>query len=240
MKIKGSSNFLGAALIGAAIVGVLILAASPAAASTIWTDWTSATIGTPGSASGSLDSVTVSYSGELIAETVINGTSGDWSDPASSFIGGTVTTSPSLVGDILALSGAQGTNTLTFSSPIVDPVIAIWSLGALGRNKHASFTFDETPTFEAGGADSYGGGPITVLGDVVSGKEGSGVVQFTGTFSSISWTDTPEFYYGFTVGEPNTADPIPEPAYVTLLGVGFAGLGVMRRRRKARQLTTGH
>jgi hypothetical protein len=119
---------------------------------------------------------------------------------------------------------------LTFSSPIVDPVIAIWSLGDVILG--ASYTFNATPTFEAGGPDMYGGGPIKVSGDTVSGNEGSGVVQFTGTFSSISWTDTYENYYGFTVGANGGTDMLPEPTTLTLLGVGLAGLGVVRRRRK--------
>ena len=219
------SRFSTSALTGTAIISVLILVSSPAAASTIWTTWTSATPGTPGSASGSLNSVTVLYSGEVI---LAGGGSLDWSDPASSFIGGTSTTSPSTVGDIITLQGATGINTLTFSSPIVDPVIAIWSLGQPGTP--ATFTFAETPTFEAGGPDEFGGAAITVAGDVVTGMEGSGVVQFTGTFSSISWTDTPEFFYGFTVGEAGAISTAPEPAAFTLLGAGLAGLGVMRRR----------
>jgi PEP-CTERM motif len=201
-------------------------------AATIWTDWTSATSGAPGSASGILDGVAVSYNGEVIGNTVIDGTTPDWSNPASSFIGGTVTTSPGTVGDIIALSGTfTGTNTITFGSAIVNPVFAIWSLGQ--PSSGATFTFDATPTVEAGGPDVYGGGAITALGNVVSGQEGSGVVQFTGSFTSISWTDTSEFYYGFTVGEAAAIGETPEPASLALFGAGFAGLALTQRRRKS-------
>jgi len=158
---------------------------------------------------------------------VIDGTASNWA-PNSSFIGGTVTASPSTVGDIITLDGAfTGTNTITFASPIVNPVFAIWSLGAPGSA--ASFTFNLTPTFEAGGPNAqFGGGPLTVSANSVSGIEGNGVVQFTGSFTTVSWTDTPEFFYGFTVG---TAGPIPEPsAYLTLL-VGLALFGFALRRR---------
>ena len=104
--------------------------------------------------------------------------------------GGTVTASPSTVRDHLRLKGDfTGTSTITFASPVVNPVFAIWNLGQ--PSLEASFTFDQTPTFEAGGPSSiYIGVPLSVLGNVVSGNEGNGVVQFTGTFSSISWTNT--------------------------------------------------
>ncbi len=90
-----------------------LLFSGSVSATTIWTDWTSATVGAPGSASGTLNGVGVSYSGELDA-SVINGLSSIWA-PNSSFIGGTVTTSPSTVGDDLRLNGSfTGTNTITF------------------------------------------------------------------------------------------------------------------------------
>lgn len=230
MKTLGFSKaaLFSVALINFAITPILF-------ADTVWTNWTSAKAGAPGSADGSLKGLTVSYSGEVIGNTVVNGTSLDWSRPASSFIGGSVTTSPSSVGDIITENGSfKGTNTLTFSVPVVNPVFAIWSLGS--PSIPASFTFDAAPTFETGGPDIFGGGPIAVSGDVVSGREGSGVVQFTGTISSISWTDTFENYYGFTVGEAGGSGVpalSPEPATVALFAAGFAGLALALRSRKA-------
>jgi hypothetical protein len=164
---------------------------------------------------------------------VTNGGSNVW-NPESSFVGGTVTDSPDAVGDELALIGRGAvTNTVTFSTPVENPVFAIWSLGRPGFA--ASFSFGSTPTLQAGGPNSiYGGSSITVSGNVVSGFEGNGVVQFDGTVSSISWTNTPENYYSFTVGvngavpEPN---PIPEPA-TALLTLSGAGLAFLYRRAK--------
>ena len=228
------------ALTAAVMASMLAFAAVPAFAATIWTDWTSATGGFPGSALGILNGVGVSYTGEVIG-SVLNGSSLTWA-PNSSFIGGTVTTSPSIVGDDIRLRGSfTGTNTITFASPVENPVFAIWSLGNPGLA--ASFTFNATPTLEAGGPNSqFGGSSITVLGNVVSGNEGNGVVQFSGTFSSISWTDTPENFYAFTVGlngplgpGPGPA-PVPEPMSLTLVGSGLAGLaGLMWRLRNRRR-----
>src|SRR5262245_738037 len=87
----------------------------------------------------------VSYSGELIG-SVTNGSRTIWS-PNSSFIGGTVTASPSVIADDLRLAGATGTNTITFGSQVTNPLFAIWSLGS---GIVASFTFNENPTFEPG------------------------------------------------------------------------------------------
>jgi hypothetical protein len=237
MKIAGTSwkdavPALARVVLAAVITGMFVLAAGPTSA-TVWTDWTSATVGTPGSAAGTLDGVAVTYTGEVRAGTVTNGTTPIWA-PNSSFIGGTVTTSPSTVGDAIFLNGVAGTDTITFASPIVNPVFAIWSLGAPGLA--ASFTFNVTPTFEAGGPNAaFGGGPISVAGNVVSGREGNGVVQFTGTFSSISWTDTPENFYGFTVGTAGSATAVPEPSTFLLLGSGLstlAGTITWRARRR--------
>ena len=220
----------GCALMGA-LMGAALLSAAPASAVTTWTDWTSATAGAPGSASGSLGGVAVSYSGELDS-AVINGTSPIWA-PNSTFTGGTVTASPSTVGDAIFLNGSfTGTNTITFASPLVNPVFAIWSLGHPGLE--ASFNFNATPTFEAGGPNSqFGGLPISIAGNSVNGREGNGVVQFTGTFSSLSWTNTFENFYGFTVGVngPSGTTPIPEPSTIALFGMGLAGLGLARRRK---------
>lgn len=223
----------------AALMLATALFAAPALAqSTVWTDWTSRTVGSPGAAAGLLDGVAVSYSGEVLANTVINGSSAIWL-PATSFIGGTSTTSPSSVGDAITLSGSfSGLATITFASAVTNPVFAIWSLGS--PRLAASFTFNTTPTLQAGGPNAnFGGSAISVAGNTVSGSEGNGVVQFDGIFDSISWTSTFENFYAFSVGVsgsglPPPVSPIPEPGTAVLLGVGLATLaGIARRRRRA-------
>jgi hypothetical protein len=148
------------------LIAASFLFATPAHAITTWTNWTSFTAGTlgGGSAAGSAGGVGVSYSGELNS-AVINGSSLVWA-PASSFTGGTVTVSPSVVGDDLRLDGSfTGTNTITFASPVDNPVFAIWSLGS--PSLAAFFNFNATPTLEAGGPNSQFGGSSAIVSEAM-------------------------------------------------------------------------
>ena len=205
---------------------LVLLAPHSYAASTVWTDWLSFTPGEPGSATGMLGDVTVSYSGEVLGNSVVNGGTDIW-NPEASFLGGVVDTSPDGVGDAITLNGSSITTTITFSAPITNPVMAIWSLGQPGLS--ASLTFEQTPTFVVGGPnDDFIGGPISVNGNTVSGNEGNGVIVFFGEYTSLSFTNTPENFYAITVG----ATPVPLPAGVWLLGSALLGVfGVSRRRR---------
>ncbi len=206
------------------------------AAQTTWVEWTRATVGEPGSAVGTLNGTAVSYSGEVLGNSIVNGGFAAGWAPASTFVGGTVGTSPASVGDLITLNGSALTNTLTFATPIVDPVFAIWSLGS--PSAAASFTFSAPPVFEVGGPNiTFGGSAIVVSGNSVSGREGNGVVQFSGTFSSITFTTTAENYYGFTVGQnlggtPPPVPSIPEPGTWGLMLAGLATLVVTARRRR--------
>jgi hypothetical protein len=214
---------------------------STAHAATQWTQWsntfvTGSTFADPttGSATGVLNGVTVTYSGEL-EDLYFNFPSwtpaSAWT-PASTWIGGPVDSAPTKADGIIRLFGPWYgnpvvTDTVTFSSPVTNPVIAIYSLGAPGWT--ASFDFDATPTIVAGGPSAeYGGSSISYgpVGNSVWGMEGNGSIVFYGTYSSISWTN-PQFenWYGFTVGE------IPEASTWSMLVVGFAALGYAALRR---------
>lgn len=196
-----------------------------------WTTWTSATQSpTAGSATGSAGGVGITYSGELRSLVPAYPTWG----PPGTFNGGTISNAPPQSGGIIQLFGGNALtiDTITFSHPVTDPVFAIWSLGQGGID--ASFDFNRTPTLEAGGPSAeYTGSAINVAGNVVSGTEGNGSIEFFGTFDSISWTNpTAENWYGFTVG---VQSPVPEPSTWAMMILGFAGIGLLiyRRRKSA-------
>jgi hypothetical protein len=223
---------LKTSLAGVAIAVGALAAAAPAAAGVIdWASWSGATTGnTTGSATATFDGgLTASYTGEL-QSLVVNYPS---YAPTSTFSGGTVSNTPAQADGILQIFGgtAAGTNTITFSQAVINPVLAIWSLGQGGIT--AQFNFNRAFTIESGGPSAeYGGSTITSVGNTVFGAEGNGVIQFTGSVLSISWVNPVfENWYGFTLGAPVAA--VPEPETYALMLAGLAAIGALARRRRA-------
>jgi len=222
-----------------------LLAATPALAGTVtWTTWSDSFTASPnigtgvggGSASGTAGAVGVTYTGEL--DNIQYSSAGgavDWSSPSpgTTYIGGTVGNAPIVAEGAIQIQGGNSDtiDTITFSKPVTNPIIAIWSLGQPGDPASFRFLDGETITVEATGPDSpYGGnGFTTITSNLVTDDEGGGTVQIDGTFTSISWsTPQHEDYYDFTVG----VSSVPEPASWALLLVGFAGLGGALRARR--------
>ena len=210
----------------------LLLVSIPAQADTIyWTNWTSTTYGNPGSAAGTItfpgSSVTVTYAGE----NVYTGDQGDWNYPAS-YTGGIVGNVPSPANVSIQLVGGNTTvNTITFSQPVVNPIMAIQSLGQPGDQ--ATYVFDQSFTLLAHGSGHWGAdSPYEMwqIGNTLYGKGGNGIIEFSGVFGSISWTvPDGENYHMFTVGAPSA---VPLPSALLLFGPGLVGLAAIRRRFK--------
>ena len=187
------------------IVGVIATAflCSPLQAGTItWANWSPTfKVGAPdgGSATATLGTTSVSYSGELRA-LVFNYPS--WG-PAKTYTGGTVNNAPPPSGGMIRIHGGhKGVNTLKFAVPVADPVLAIWSLGSPGIP--ASFVFSQPFSIQSGGpTNEYGGSSITTSDNLVVNaiQEGNGTIQFVGVFTELSWVNPQtEDWYGFTVG----------------------------------------
>lgn len=233
-----------AAMEGTLLLALLLTLSAPMKASTItWTTWTAATGGNPGIATGTIGAVGVTYAGQV---TYFFTDYPSWK-PTSTYAGGTVANAPS-PDNIVGLTGGAGTAaaTVTFSHPVVDPVMAIWSLGAPGLRAEFVFTSTEPFSVEAGGPSAeYGGSSIytggTCPANAVCGAEGNGTIEFNGTFTTLTWTNPNyENWYGFDLGIAGVAKT-PEPASLLLLATGLLGLAwaVRRRERKGSAIALG-
>jgi PEP-CTERM motif len=197
-----------------------------------WTDWTTANTT---SAAGTVNGVGVSFSGNLAPAAQTSGGTNFWATNPSIYTSAGVDNGPTPNSDIIRLTGGTGTGTqtLTFSTPVTDPVMAILSLGqsiaSNGVDVPVDYIFSAPFTILNQGIGFWGGSPTALTGNLTStlrGLEGHGIIQFSGSFNSISWTmPLGENWHGFTVG---TA--VPEPASLMLLGAGLAAIGIWRRK----------
>ncbi len=191
-----------------------------------WTDWTPALTG---SLTQNGNKVGVSYTGDRAGLDF----DASYFDVPGSFTNAVVSNTPQDLGTVRMVGGAATVNSFHFSSAVIDPVIALFSVGQAGTP--ARFVFLDSPSFVIGaqGAGHWAGGSLVLSAPfTVSGVEGNGLLQFKGTYTDIRFT-TPDFenYYGATVGAMTTA--VPEPQSLALMLAGLvSGATVLRLRRK--------
>ena len=229
--------------VSALILAACAVTAIPAAhADTfVWATWTSDTPGanaaSGGTASATMPGFTITYTGQLSG---LNG-GPSWT-PAATWIGGVVGNGPPVNATSVHMEGGDpGIETITFSGPVANPVLAIWSLGE--PNQQTSFDFNSSEPFTiagGGGSAEYGGSGLVLnsAGTGVTGNEGNGLIELLGVYTSITFT-TPNYenYYNFTIGEDQTitstlgggGGTVPEPATLSLFGMGLAAIPFARR-----------
>ncbi|MGD6734827.1 beta strand repeat-containing protein [Photobacterium leiognathi subsp. mandapamensis] len=186
-----------------------------------WTDWQSGNAGA-GTASGQIitagSTVTVSYSQPAGYSFIQTSSGADYwvnqggaRDPATSpFTSAFVDNIPTPI-DIIALA-YQGTNTLTFSEPIANPVFCFVSLNGNGYSFDRDFEIlSQTGSGNACGYWGCGNVVKQVFGSAyqlnATSGEPHGCIRFTeeAAFSTVSWTSqSNETWNGFTLGIEGT------------------------------------
>ena len=139
-------------------------------------------------------------------------------------------------GDYINLEGWDyPTQTLTFSNPVSNLVMNVISMGSSGNM--GSYQFNNPFVILSQN------GLLSKVGNELRGNEGHGTIQFTGVFSSLSWSvSSPEGSF-YNIGVTSAAAPgsaaVPEPGQVaaSLLLLGGIGGYVFLKRRKAAQST---
>ena len=172
------------------------------------------------------NTITVTYTGQFNS---VDHIAAVFDDVPTSFTNSAVTNTPGANGTIHMTGGTSAPNNFHFSQAVVDPLVAIWSVGQGGVP--VTFNFDSPFTILSQGAGHWGGGTLIQNGNSVTGREGNGLLQFHGSYTDISFT-TPNFenYYGITAGSLITAVPEPETYAMLLAGLGLMGFMARRRR----------
>ena len=236
MSAQNFRDFSRYARTGIAAMTLSTLAAAAAHAGTVdWTDWTSKTSNTvSGSVLSGSTLVDVTYSGAQYAFAQINGVGTNYWSPTTPYISATVSNPPTPV-DLVALSAA-GTSTITFSTAVVNPLIALVSW----NGAHVTFgggSDNQTYNIQylSSGCGFWGCGSFSspTSNSFVGSGELHGVIELVGTYTTISFTDTtPENWHGLTVGFEGVAVPaVPEPSVAWLMLAGMPIFAAIARRR---------
>jgi hypothetical protein len=173
-----------------------------------WARWSGGDAGASGNAQATISApsgdIAVTYAGEMTALQTSTATllSSNYWTPASTYTSATVANGPPDPGILELTGGTDAACTVTFSRAITNPLMAVFSLGDFSLNTTASYELAEPFVILSTGPGIYGvAGSFTESGQTLVGHEGNGVIQLTGTFTSIQFKNpTSEYFSGITVG----------------------------------------
>lgn len=214
------------------LAALLALNASAAMADVGWTDWTSVTAGASGSGTGTItvgaDTVGVSLAG--MVGSFVDG-DGYYNNSSTGYTSVTGTFAGLKPSDLIQEWGV-GRVTLTFDQAVVDPYVALVSVG---QGYGVTYGFSAPVSVVSYGPNYWGYGHYSVSGNSFTGYEYNGIVKFSGTFTSLTFDISPgEYWHGFNVGVAGVAPPpVPEPETYAMMMAGLGLLGAVVRRRKA-------
>jgi hypothetical protein len=198
-----------------------------------WTDWQSSDLSV---STGQMGGVTVTHAGTLrfaqlangvlVGDGNVNSTIDYWIERGAPlpYTGNAVVDNRPPGYELLAFDAASD-NLLTFSTPVLNPIMTILSMGQAGVP--VTYAFNQPFTVLSEGFGFWGDGTYSTLGNSLTGNELHAAIQFQGLVSSIQWTSTAEHWHGFTVGSE-----VPEPGTIGLLAAGLLGLGRRVRNRR--------
>lgn len=124
------------------------------------------------------------------------------------------------------------TFTLTFSQAIINPYVALVSIGQGGVP--ISYTFNgPISSLSAAGNNYWGTGTGSFSGNTFTGNEYNGILQLSGNFTSLTVaTNAYENWHGFNVGSAALVTAVPEPETLALLLAGLGLVGSIARKRQ--------
>ena len=205
-------------------LGAALALTAVTSANAVTATWATLTNASAGIVAGNIGSVGVTFNGAYSFVQLSNAGTDYW--VLGTYTQGNINRPTGT--DIIALDQG-GPKTITFSQAVTNPYVAFnsWNGNTVSFSAPFSVIGQGCGYWGCGTFAPFGGNTgFTGNGETV------GVLQFIGTFTTLTFTDTSENWHGITIGL-GPQGGVPEPAAWAMMLVGFGLLGVGLRRRLA-------